>query len=65
MLAPKQVAERLSLSLSMVYRLLNNGELESYRFGTAFRVSEEQLLQFLSRQRVATPRQLPASRRHF
>ena len=65
MLTPKQLAARLSLSLSMVYRLLTNGELECYRFGSAYRVSEEQLIQFLQRQKVETQRKLPKARRHF
>lgn len=65
MLTPKQLAARLSLSLSMVYRLLSNGELECYRFGSAYRVSEEQLNQFLQRQKVETQRKLPKARRHF
>ena len=65
MLTPKQLATRLSLSLSMVYRLLANGEIECYRFGSAYRVSEEQLNQFLQRQKVETQRKLPKARRHF
>ncbi len=65
MLTPKQLAARLSLSLSMVYRLLTNGDLECYRFGSAYRVSEEQLIQFLQRQKVETQRKLPKARRHF
>ena len=65
MLTPRQLADRLSLSLSMVYRLLSSGELECYRFGSAYRVSEEQLNQFLQRQKVETQRKLPKARRHF
>ena len=65
MLTPKQLAARLSLSLSMVYRILSSGELECYRFGSAYRVSEEQLSQFLQRQKVETQRKLPKARRHF
>ncbi len=49
----------------MVYRLLTNGDLECYRFGSAYRVSEEQLIQFLQRQKVETQRKLPKARRHF
>lgn len=65
MLAPKQLAERLSLSQSMVYRLLTSGELECYRFGSAYRVSEEQLNQFLQRQKVEKQKSIPKGRRHF
>ena len=65
MLTPKQLAERLSLSLSMVYRLLSNGELECYRFGTAYRVSEDQLKQFLEKQKAVTEKMLPKGRTFF
>ena len=65
MLTPRQLADRLSLSLSMVYRLLTSGELECYRFGSAYRVSEEQLNQFLQKKKVETPTVLPKARRHF
>ena len=65
MLTPKQLAARLSLSLSMVYRLLSSGELECYRFGSAYRVSEEQLNQFLQKQKVETRKTIPKARRHF
>lgn len=65
MMTPKQLAQRLSISLSMVYRLLTNGDLECYRFGSAYRVSEEQLTQFLQRQKVEIQRKLPKARRHF
>ena len=47
MLTPKQIAERLQLSLSMIYKLLSTGELESYRIGSAYRVSEKQLSAYL------------------
>lgn len=65
MLTPKQLAARLSLSLSMVYRLLANGDLECYRFGSAYRVSEDQLNAFLQRQKVETQKSMPKVRRHF
>ena len=65
MLTPKQLAARLSLSLSMVYRLLANGDLECYRFGSAYRVSEDQLNAFLQRQKVETQKSMPKGRRHF
>ncbi len=65
MLTPKQLAARLSLSLSMVYRLLSSGELECYRFGSAYRVSEDQLNAFLQRQKVETQKSILKARRHF
>ena len=65
MLTPKEVAKRLSLSLSMVYRLITTGELECYRFGSAYRVSEEQLVAFLKKHRSVSEKKIPKSQRHF
>ena len=65
MLSPKQLAQRLSLSLSMVYRLLTSGDLECYRFGTAYRVSEDQLKQFLEKQKAVNEKVLPKGRKFF
>jgi len=49
MLNPKQLAEKLNLSLSMVYKLLSSGQIECYRIGSAYRTSEEQLKNYLER----------------
>lgn len=65
MMTPKQLSQRLSLSVSMIYRLLTSGDLECYRFGSAYRVSEEQLNAFLQRQKVETQKSIPKGRRHF
>jgi excisionase family DNA binding protein len=65
MLSPKDLADRLQLSRSMVYRLLTSGEIECYRIGSAYRVSEEQLIQFLQRHRQETAKRPHATRRHF
>ena len=35
MLTPKTVAERLGISISLVYRLCNEGSLKHFRFGGA------------------------------
>lgn len=47
MLRVKQVAERLNLSESKVYEMLERGELPHHRFGGAIRVSEDQIAEFL------------------
>jgi len=47
MLRVKAVAERLSLSLSAVYALIESCALPHYKIGGAIRVSEEQLRTFL------------------
>lgn len=50
MMTCKEVKERLKVSLSTVYALIDSGELKSYRLGAgrrAIRVSEKQLEDFL------------------
>ena len=47
MLRVKQVAERLNLSLSKVYQLIDGCRLPHHRFGGAIRISEEQMAAFL------------------
>ncbi len=47
MFSPKEIAKRLNVSLSLVYKLINSGELACHRINSALRVSEDQLKQFL------------------
>ena len=47
MLKVSQVADRLNLSTSKVYELVEQGKLAHHRIGGAIRVSEEQLVEFL------------------
>ncbi len=59
MLNVKDVAERLSLSPSKVYRLIEDREIAHHRIGGAIRVTEEQIAEYLAetkreRQTVAT-----------
>lgn len=49
MLKVKTVAERLNLSESKVYELIESGNLAHHRIGGAIRVSEEQLQGFLEK----------------
>ena len=61
MLRVKQVAERLGLSESKVYEMVERGELPHHRFGGAIRVSEEQVAEYLEstkreRRETAPPR---------
>ena len=51
-----EVAEKLSISLSMAYGLIADGSLPSYRIGTAVRVSEEDLETYLAGCRTAGPK---------
>ncbi len=47
LLKMKQVAERLNISLSKTYELVQEERLESYKIDGAVRVSEEQLKKYL------------------
>jgi putative molybdopterin biosynthesis protein len=42
-----EVADRLSISLSMAYQLIETGAITHYRIGGAIRISEEQLSEYL------------------
>jgi len=59
MLRVKQVAERLNLSESKVYELIDRGRLGHHRMDGAIRVSEEQIAEYLeqTRREPAAPRE--------
>lgn len=48
MLRVKEVAKRLAISASKVYRLVEGGLLSHYRIDGAIRISEEQIISFLN-----------------
>jgi len=45
----RQVADALSVSTLTVYKWLWSGELNGYRLGRVWRISEEELKKFLKR----------------
>ena len=47
MLRVAEVAERLRLSAAKVYQLVETGTLPHFRFGTAIRIEEAQLKEYL------------------
>lgn len=66
MLTVKQVAERLSISLSLAHRLIQSGEIPSYRIASCRRVTEDQLRSYLDRNLSEKQTELPKSKgRHF
>lgn len=66
MLTVKQVADRLSISRSLAYRMIRNGEIPSYRIANCCRVSEEELQKYLESSRTQRVVELPkASGKHF
>lgn len=50
MLTVKQVAQRLSVSQGLVYKLVRRGELACFRIGSAIRFCEEHLTDYLERE---------------
>lgn len=66
MLTVKQVAERLSISRSLAYRMIRRGEIPSYRIANCRRVSEEDLQKYLERSQAQKIVELPrAVGKHF
>lgn len=43
MLTVREVADELRISSGVVYRMINDGSLQCHRFGTAIRISRQQL----------------------
>ncbi|GAB5407606.1 MAG: hypothetical protein Aurels2KO_58370 [Aureliella sp.] len=60
-----EVAERLKISLSFAYALVNRGEIACYQIGGCKRVDEDELQSYLQRVKHS-PVRLPANiRKHF
>ena len=49
MMTVKEVAEHLGVSRGLVYKLVSDGELDSYRVGSTIRITPEQLREYLQR----------------
>lgn len=64
-LTPAQVMERLQLGRTVVYRLLETGELRAYKPAGRWRIAEDDLERFLESTRpdTRTPRYTPGPRR--
>jgi excisionase family DNA binding protein len=56
-----EVAKQLKVSARFVYRLVETGELLSYRVGALIRIKEEDLTSYLEGRKHRTP--LPVPRR--
>ena len=61
----KQVAEKLKISKSMVYRLIAIGELVCHAFGSRKLVLDTDLESYCASKRVDIPRLPTARGRHF
>ena len=53
LLTPKEVGERLAVSVSMVYKLLRIGDLPAIRVGRLPRIAEDDLRAYVAHQREA------------
>ena len=48
MLSVSDVAERLNLSEKTIRNMIDAGHLKAFKFGRVFRISEEQLQEFIN-----------------
>lgn len=48
MLTTSEVAEKLNLSEKTIRNLIDSGELKAFKFGRVYRISEEQLNNFIN-----------------
>jgi excisionase family DNA binding protein len=63
LLTVAEVADRLSVSESLIYRLTSEGKLRFYRLGHgAIRFSEEQIVEYLASREVQTRRERTPAR---
>jgi excisionase family DNA binding protein len=65
MFTVQEVASRLKVSTRLVYKLVETGELLSYRIGTAIRIKQEDLDGYLNGRRSTTPPTDPRSLRRL
>lgn len=65
LLTVKEVSERLRISLSMAYRIIARGELACYEIGASKRVGEDQLEDYLERNRKEVLKAPRGVGRHF
>ena len=65
LLTIREVAERLRVSVSLTYRLVNCGELKCHRIKSAIRISEEQIAEYLKDSQSVTPKKITVAARHF
>jgi len=56
-LTREQLADRLQISRNQAYRLLRDGEIDSYLVGPEYRVTEEALQRFISK--GGSPKKVP------
>lgn len=65
LLTIQETAERLNVSVSLVYRLVAKGELPCYEIASCKRVSESDIQQFLDSRKKESVKIPRATGRHF
>lgn len=65
LLTVKETAEKLKISISMVYRLISTGSLPCFEIGSCKRISEEDLGKYLADNRKEPDKLPPNKRKHF
>ncbi len=63
MLDVKEVAKQLHVSVSMVYGLIQRGELKSYRIGRCVRVTVEHVNEYLEQCKQVSGKTAPRTNR--
>jgi excisionase family DNA binding protein len=61
----QEVAKQLKVSARLVYKLVETGDLLSYRIGTAIRIKQEDVEAYLNGRRSTTPPTDPRSLRRL
>ena len=61
----KEVSKKLGLSLSMIYAIIARGDLACYKFGSAKRVRDCDLEEYLRLHREEVVAKPKSQRRHF
>lgn len=51
-LTPEEVAEKLDVTPKTVREWIKNGDLNGYKFGSKYRITENDYLEFLDRSRI-------------
>jgi excisionase family DNA binding protein len=52
-LSTKEASDRLGITLRSLYRFIDEGELDAYRFGRVIRLKEADLDRFIESRRIA------------
>ena len=55
----EEVAELLGVTYQLIYKLVRNGELPSFRIGKVYRVTDEDLHAYLENSRVGKAEEMP------